>query len=243
MEILVIIVIAVVALIAYGAYSSSQARKSREETISRRKQYVESIAPNAQIIVNNGIHLFFKDDEQQIFGLDESGKTYNYAGLHCISSGSDTISFYHKESVSLCVGKDYSRQDSTVSIDHTSVLAIENAMMPILRRNLYVELLENGVRPTHEYVHEGIIWGCDINSKKFYNTSGSFQIYDFSYLRRVTVEDVSNNSLCSANFIVHVFIKQDYGWDDMECEIYFKSQDMTYHNLLAMFKGIRNRQS
>lgn len=134
------------------------------------------------------------------------------------------------------------RPDSTISLDHASVVAIENVMMPILRRNLYVELLENGIRPTHEYVHEGYIWGCDVKTKKFYNTEGFFQIYDFSDLHRVTIEDVSSNSLCSANYIVHVFIKQNDDGDDMESELYFKTQDKTYNNLLSMFKGIRNRQ-
>jgi len=242
MEILIIIVICIIALVVYGVHTASKNEKFMTETIERRKKYVESISPNAKIIVNNGIHLFFKDDERQFFGLDETGKTYSFGGLHHISTYKDGIGFFHKESVSLCVGKDYSRQDSTFSLDSGSVAAIADEMLPILRRNLHNKLFEEGISPTHEYEHRGEIWGCDIKSKKFFNTAGSFNIYNFSDLLRVTVEDLTNNTLYDGKFIIHVFAKSYFEWDDDEFEIHFKDKDSTFFNLLAMFKGIRNRQ-
>lgn len=59
MEVLIIFLIAIVALIIYGVYTSSKNEKYRAETIERRRRFVEEISPTAQIIVNNGTHLFF----------------------------------------------------------------------------------------------------------------------------------------------------------------------------------------
>lgn len=242
MEVLIIFLIAIVALIIYGVYTSSKNEKYRAETIERRRRFVEEISPTAQIIVNNGTHLFFIDNERQFFGADETRKTYSFAGLHNISTYKDGISFFHKDSMSLCVGKDYSHQETTVPLDAESVAAIAAVMLPVLHKNLYLELSEAGISPTHEYEHDGEFWGCDIYSKKFYNTAGCVHIFDFSDLRRVTIEDLTNNTLYDGKFIIHVFVKSDFGWDDEEFEIHFKEKDSIFHNLLAMFKGIQNRK-
>lgn len=236
------ILLGIVALIVVDSmYSSSKNDALRQETIERRKAYVASVSPTARIIVNNGTHLFFKDDIKQIFGIDESGKTYNFAGLHSIIVHRDGIDLMHRDSTSLCVGKDYSHQDTTFPLDFASVAAIKAELLPVLRKNLYTELQKAGISPTHEYEHDGEIWGCDINSKKFYTASGAFIIHNFSDLRRVTIEDLSNNSLCSSNYCIHVYVKWD-NYDDWEYEIYFQSKDATFDNLLAMFKGIQNRR-
>ncbi len=238
----VIILIITVAFIIFYTYASSQAAKFRSEVIERRKKYVQSVSPSARIIVNNGIHLFFKDDDQQVFGIDETGKTYSFSGLYNVSYYDDGIRFMHNDSVSMCVGKDYGHQETTVALDQTSVNAIAAEMMPVLRKNLYVELEKEGVTPTHEYEHEGEIWGCDLNTRKFFVAYGSFHVFDFSDLRRVTIEDLRNNRLYDGSYIIHVFVKSDFGWDDEEFEIHFKSQNSTFNNLLAMFKGIQNRK-
>jgi len=242
MGLFIFIVVIIVAVCIYAMVSSNERDKMRVEAIERRKKYVESISPGAKIIVNNGIHLFFKNDEQRVFGMDETGKTYGFDGLHNVSVYRDGISFFHTDSLSLCVGKNYSRQETTVSLDYASVAAIAAEMMPVLRQNLYKELSQEGVVPTHEYEHRGEIWGCDLNSRKFFCTAGCFQIHDFADLRRVTIEDLTNNTLYDGSYIIHVVVKNDYGWDDTDYEIHFHSQDSTFHNLLAMFKGIRNRQ-
>ena len=107
---------------------------------------------------------------------------------------------------------------------------------------MYAELSLAGITPTHEYEHEGTIWGCDLDARKFFTTYGMTQYYDFSYLRKVTVEDMRNNTLYDGSYIIHVIVKQDDGWEDTDFEISFHEQDATFYNLLAMFKGIRNRQ-
>ncbi len=243
MGFLIVILVVVVVIVAFGVYSSSQANKFREEIIAHRKKYVETICPTARIIVNNGTHLFFKDDEQQLFGLDETGKTYSFSGLHSISTFRDVIEFMHSDSMNLRVGRDYGQNyDTSISLDHASVIAIEQEMMPVLRKNLYAELEKEGVSPTHEYEHEGEIWGCDINSKKFYTTYGCSQVYNFSDLRRVTIEDLRDNTLYDGSYSIHVYVKSDYGWDDSVFDIHIGTVDSTYYNLLAMFKGIQNRK-
>lgn len=229
-------------LLISGMYAAKQKEQQFAEVIERRTGYVKSIAPDAQIIVNNGIHLFFLDKAQQIFGIDESGKTYSFSGLLSISAYKDGIIFYHREPVSLVVGKDYGHQNTTFPLNADYVKAIAREMLPILRSNMYAELSLAGITPTHEYEHEGTIWGCDLNTRKFYTTYGMTQYYDFSYLRRVTVEDMRNNSLYDGSYIIHVIVKQDDGWGDTDFEISFHEQDETYFNLLSMFKGIRNRQ-
>lgn len=241
MAFLAILLGIVAVIVVYSAYSSSKNEGLRQEAIERRNAYVASVSPTARIIVNNGIHLFFADDSKQIFGLDESGKTYNFSGLHSISVYKGGISFMHRDSISLCVGKDYSHRDTTFLLDSASIAAIKAELLPVLRKNLYAELQKAGIVPTHEYEHDGEIWGCDINSKKFYVTSGAFSIYDFSDLRRVTIEDLRDNSLYDGSYIIHVYVKWD-GYDDFEYDIHFKLKNATFDNLLAMFKGIQNRK-
>ncbi len=225
-----------VAIIAYGA------RSSHKEAIERRKAYVESLSPTARIIVNNGIHLFFKDDAKQTFGFDESGKTYNFSGLHSVSVYKDAISFMHIDANDVIIGKSVLNKESTFPLDAISIAAIKAELMPILRKNLYVELEKAGVSPTHEYEHDGEIWGCDINSKKFYVASGAFNVYDFLDLHRVTVEDLRNNSLYDGSYIIHVYVKWFLDDDDFDYQIHFNSKDSTFNDLLAMFKGIQNRK-
>lgn len=244
MEISVLFIISLgiaATMVTYCMRLSSKNNVLRQETIERRKAYVTSISPSARVIVNDGTHLFFKDDTKQIFGMDESGKTYSFSGLHSICVFRDSVSLMHRDSVSLWVGKDPSCQNTTSSLDSASIAAIKAELLPVLRKNLYVELEKHGVSPTHEYEHDGEIWGCDTNSGKFYVASGDFSIYNFSDLRRVAIEDLRNNSLFDGSYIIHVYVEWDSTGDDFDYEIHFKSKNATFHDLLAMFKGIRNR--
>ena len=76
-------------------------------------------------------------------------------------------------------------------------------------------------------------------SKSFH---GTISVFKFSDLRRVTVDDLRNNSLYNGSYIIHVFVKDEYSYNDLEFDIHIHTPDETYYNLLAMFKGIRNRQ-
>lgn len=189
------LLIIILTVVIYIVCISIKATQQRQEKIERRKAYVESLGANTRVIVNNGTHLFFKNDEQQFFGLDEYGKKYSFEGLHSISRSKDGISFMHKDSVSLCIGKDYSHQSATIPLDAACVSAIYSEMVPVLRKNLHKFLEENGVHPTHEYELDGEIWGCDLDSQQFYCVYGCPQIYPFSDLIRVTVEDLRTNTL------------------------------------------------
>lgn len=243
MPLMIILLVIVVGIIIYVSYSSVQMKNRCAEIVERRRQYVEKLGPSTRIIVNNGTHFFFKDDEKQFFGIDESGRTYSFSGLHSVSKYKDGISFMHKDSVSLLVGKDYGHQESTISLDPVSINAIYAEIMPVLRRNLREELDRYSISPTHEYELDGEIWGCDINSKQFYCVYGSPQVFNFSDLLQVTVEDLRNNTLYDGSYIIHVYVKNDIPeLGDREFDIHIKTPDTIYYNLLAMFKGIRNRQ-
>jgi len=242
MEILIIIALVVIVLVIYGVYSSSQKEKMLNEVKERRQKYVESIGPNARVIVNNGIHFFFKDDVQKIFGIDESGKTYDFENLTSISILKDAIHFYHMKTASLCVGKDVVHPEGTFPLTSTSLGLISSEMMPVLRNNLKRELDVHAIIPTYQYEHEGIIWGCDIESRMFYMTYGSIQIHPFSDLKRFTVEDMRSNSLYSGNYMMSLYIKSDFFPDDDVYELSFDSMDSTFNNLLSMFKEIRKRR-
>ncbi|MBE6719174.1 MAG: hypothetical protein E7571_00780 [Ruminococcaceae bacterium] len=253
--VIIIIVIIIAALVMYSVNSSSKTKqeqaainelrkKQQEEKIENRKNYVESLGPSTRIIINDGIHLFFKNDKEEYFGLDETGKTYSFDGLLHINKETTGISFVHKDSYDLCVGKCIGNPGSANPISLTSVNQIYAEMKPILRNNLYKMLEEYGVTPTHEYEWDTDIFGCDINSKQFYFTYGCPQVYDFSALHKVTIEDLSHNNLSDANYVIHVYLWfDDSFYDDFPyIDLYFDYKDATFNSLLAMFKGIKNRQ-
>ncbi len=95
MTILIILLVILAAVIIYNACSSSKATKRnanvydhdnnatnrKNEVIERRKVFVESKWPDARIVVNDGVHLFFKDDAHHFFGCDESEKIYRFEDL------------------------------------------------------------------------------------------------------------------------------------------------------------------
>lgn len=240
----VLIIIVAVVLIVAIFYSSNKAKKVREEAIQRRKNFVLSFSPNARIIVNDGNYIFFKDDSNQVFGVDESGKTYSYSGLRSINFTQDSFHFYHEntECGGVCLGKSPYPSDTFPSLGIDSVSAISSVMFPILQDNLHKKLASCGITPTHEYVNRGVIWGCDINTKMFYNTFAYFQIHEFHKLLKVTMQDVTENSDWKCSYIITVTIKGEDGWDDDETDIYVDDKT-TLNNLMAMFKGIKDRQN
>lgn len=244
MKLLIAVLVVILVIIVFFTIDSSRAKKIREENIARRNKYVESIGPNARAIVNDSLHLFFKDDVQEIFGVNDSGTTYSFDGLLSINKNRDGIAFLHKDAIGfLTVGKDTMQDKLTFALDDFAINDIYTEMMPVLRKNLKKELVRNGVNPTHEIVHDGEIWGCDLNSKQWYCAYGCPQVYKFSDLKKVTIDDVSNNSLCESNYIVNVYVEhEDTLVDYPDFTLYFDSKDAIFNNLLAMFKGIRNRQ-
>lgn len=241
---LALIIIVAVVLIVMIFYSSNKAKKTREEVIQQKKNFVVSFSPNARIIVNNGNYLFFMDDAKQVFGVDDSGNTYSYSGLRSINIYKDAIHFSHDNASyqGIQIGKSAFPNDTAIPLDSGSISEISSVMFPILRNNLHSKLKSCGITSTHEYVNRGEIWGCDINSKIFYNTHAYFQIHSFHKLLNVTMQDVTGNPNWKCSYILTVTIKGEDGWDDDETEIYVDDKT-TLNNLLAMFKGIKDRQN
>ena len=239
-----VIILAFFALACYGLCVQLDDNQRRKDTVERGKKVVESIGPKAQILVNNGVHLFYMDDVQQVFGIDHSGKTYSYEGLISISKNSDSIYLYHKDTTTLVVGKDIMHKATTVALKPAEIEEIYLGMMMVLRTNVSKVLQEYDVVPTHVYEHDGTIIGCDLNSEQFYIVDGSPIVFRFSDLKSVKIDDVSNNSLCSSNYIIRIHVINDEIWDEdgFEYEIYFDTQDADFYGILAMLKGIRNRQ-
>lgn len=238
------LIVVLVVIVGIAIYSSTQNSKQRQSIIERRKNFVTSFSPSARIVLNNGNYLFFFDDEKQVFGVDESGTTYSYEGLRCISTGNSHIHIGHNNASwkGLELGKSITSDDTAIPLDSASISAIENATLPILRKNLHEKLSRLNITPTHEYVNEGIIWGCDINTKMFYNTWVHIQIHDFSKLLSVKMEDYSDNpNWLGYSYAIDVTIKGDDGWEDNEIRIPIHDQT-TLNNFLSMFKGIKNRQ-
>ena len=241
MIILHIILLLSIAIFVLAVISMYESNKKKAEIKEQREKSVHSLFPNAQIILNDGVNLFFKDDTQKVFGTDCSGKTYSYAGLQSVICYKDCVDLYHEYN---CISIGASpRLDTLTAISEIDVDTICSEMLPIVKRNLYLYLKNHNIRPTHEYYHQGEIWGCDINSKKFYTTCASPQIYDFGELKKVTIEDLSNNRLCSANYLIHVVVRKEDDLTDFddEYDLYFQAQDVLYFNFLSFFKGIKNR--
>lgn len=242
MVLFIIILIIVAIFIVHNLSTTAEDKKTKNETIERRERFVKTISPNARCVVNNGTHLFFIDDVQQTFGADESGKIYSFEGLNSIAKYDDAITIYHKDSSGgICIGKDVLKS-YTLPLDISSIISIYSEMKPILRKKLYQELSKYNIKPTHEYECDGHIWGCDINARKFYTTTAFTQIFDFDDLISVTIDNVENNIYTNAARIINISVWADYSDEPVEMEIFFKTLGATYNNMLAMFKGIRNRQ-
>lgn len=236
-----IIIIAIVVIVAIFN-SSKKNNNPYKEIIAQRKEFVTSLSSTARIIVNNGTHLFFMDDTKQVFGVDDSGTTYSYSGIKSFQTGNTYVSICHKDSTfGLELGKSNCSKEDAVPIDSASISLITNAIVTIARNNIHKELKDMDITPTHEYVSRGAIWGCDINSYKFYFTCGYLHICDFSKFVKVEFHDFSHNpSYLGCSYRIYVTIKGDDGTDDDE---WINIDDRsTLDNLLAMFKGIKNRQ-
>lgn len=241
MDVLLVILIIFLGTMIFCSCMRSQVEQTTKE---RREKYAHSLGPSVRILVNDGVHFFFKDDEHEFFGLDESGKTYSFSGLESISKRQDSISLHHATAFALLIGKDIGHPDTTTALDSSPIDLIYSEMMPILRKNVQRELNRYGIVPTHEYERDGYIFGCDLHSKQFYCVYACISVHDFSELKRVTVTDVSKNRLCSANYIISVYIKDPVKVfeESPSYTLYFDEKDAFFYNLLAMFKGIRNRQ-
>lgn len=243
MPVLIIIVV-IVTIVAIYSFSNKK-NNPYKEIIEQRKSFVTSLSPTAQIIVNNGTHLFFMDDAKQVFGVDDSGTTYSYSGVKCLEAGNTYVDIIHQKeknwSNRLELGKSNTSKEGAVPIDSASISLIINAMLPIARKNMYEELKKINLTPTHEYVNRGEIWGCDINTHKFYFTYGSLYICDFSQLVKVEFDDLSiNPGYFGCSYRIYVTIRDDDGEDDYWINV---DDKITLNNLLAMFKGIKNRQN
>ena len=185
---MIIVLVVIVGFIISGS-------SHNKAIIKRRTDFVTSFLPNARIIVNSGKHLFFMDDVKQVFGIDDSGTTYSYSGLNCIVKHKSSVHFGHEKASykGLEIGKGLFSDSTAVALDNVSIRAIVDTMLPILRKNLHNKLRSLGITPTHEYVNRGVIWGCDINTKMFYTTQAYIEIYPFSKLLNVTMQDLSDN--------------------------------------------------
>jgi len=237
-----IIIIAIIVIVAI--FSSRNKNNPHKEIIEQRKRFVESLSPTARIIVNNGTHLFFMDDVKQTFGIDDSGTTYSYSELRSISTGNSHVDFSHPKGSwnRLEIGKSNLSEEGAIPLDRTSISLITNAILPIARKNIHEKLSVQNITPTHEYVNRGGILGCDINSHMFYFTYGFLQVFDFSKLVKVEFDDFSANpNYLGFSYRLFVYIKGDSGKDDED--FWFNIDDRsTLDKLLAMFKGIKNRQ-
>lgn len=239
MELYIIGFIIVGIFAAYFLYNKSSANKVNTEIIERRKNFVSSKSPTARVIVNNGTHLFYIDSEQGYFGVDETDKTYDLENMQSVNIYKEGISIIHNTTF-LYIGREPSRANETTPLDSISISLIAAVVLPVLRENLHKKLVTHGIEPTLEYEHDGTICGCDLSSKVFYTTFGSISLYDFSALRSVKVEDLSNNTLYDGNYIIRIAIKTDFSWDD-EIDFTFYSKNKMFYDLLTMFKEIKKR--
>ena len=81
-----------------------------------------------------------------------------------------------------------------------------------------------------------------MQSKFFYSTFGCTHIYPFSALNRITVEDMTNNSLYDGSYILSLYIKSDVFDDDDQFDLTFHAMDAKFNSMLTMFKEIRKRR-
>lgn len=239
MEIFIVLLMIVVIIGICCLCNKSSKDKAREEIIERRKNFVSAKSPTARVIVNNGTHLFYIDSEQGYFGVDETDKTYDLKNIQSVNIYKNCITIIHNTTF-IHIGKDPCKPNETISLDVVSVSLIAAVVMPVLRENLHKKLEECDIKPTLEYEHDGIIWGCDLSSKFFYSTFAYIGIYEFSDLRSVVVDDMFSNTLYDANYIIRVSIKSGFDWDN-DIDLNFYSKNAMFYDLLTMFKEIKKR--
>ena len=235
---IVLLIIAVIVAVCYFCNKASN-DKAREEIIERRKNFVSAKSPTARVIVNNGTHLFYIDSERGYFGVDETDKTYDLENIQSVNTYKDCITIIHNNDF-LHIGRDPSKYEETVPLDILSVSLIAAVVLPVLKDNLHRKLAEYGVVPNFEYEHDGIIWGCDLNSKIFFSTFGYIRLHPFSDLVSVNVEDLSSNTLYDGNYIINISIKTMFDFND-DIDITFYTRDSKYYDMLTMFKEIKKR--
>lgn len=239
MEIFIVLLVVAVIVAICVLTNKSANEKANAEIIERRKNFVVAKSPTARVIINNGIYLFYIDSEQGHFGLDESGKTYKLDEIQSVNTYKDCITIIHNNDF-LHIGRDPSKYEETVPLDILSVSLIAAVVLPVLKDNLHRKLAEHGVVPNFEYEHDGIIWGCDLNSKIFFSTFGYIRLHPFSDLLSVNVEDLSSNTLYDGNYIINISIKTMFDFND-DIDITFYTRDNKYYDMLTMFKEIKKR--
>ena len=237
-------------------------RRLLNRKMELRMNFVNTNFPDANIIVNNGDYLFFLDHSKQIFGIDTTGIVYKFSELSGINYYNDLLIIHveGKEN-SLKMGKNtLSKFSIPLAWRHISNIVTE--LLPILKKNLYVQLNTLNVKPTHEYFVNGVIWGCDINSKIFFNTYIYTQVFKFSDLINIKVDDFSDYFSDVYEYIIQVSVKNKLTVDDdiLDCDLIeyrrlgvdskintnIESFDIeifdrnTYVNLITMFKEIIN---
>lgn len=239
MEIFIVLLVVAVIVAICVLTNKSANEKANAEIIERRKNFVVAKSPTARVIINNGIYLFYIDSEQGHFGLDESGKTYKLDEIQSVNTYKDCITIIHNNDF-LHIGRDPSKYEETAPLDILSVSLIAAVVLPVLKDNLHRKLAEHGVVPNFEYEHDGIIWGCDLNSKIFFSTFGYIRLHPFSDLLSVNVEDLSSNTLYDGNYIINISIKTMFDFND-DIDITFYTRDNKYYDMLTMFKEIKKR--
>lgn len=255
MTALIIIMVILLAVLPFSSFfnknsqSIKQENNPKKEIIDRRRKFVASLSPTAKIIVNNGTFLFFIDNTNQVFGIDDSGITYCFSDVAALQTGYTYITIYlnhiQYSNPYLELGKSNLSKEDAIPIDGASIYLITNALLPIVRKNIHKTLTEMAITPTHEYVNRGDILGCDINSRKFYFTFGSLHINDFSQLINVEVDDFTiNPSYFGCSYRISVTIEEKDTVLDTDKNEYWINVDEReiLNDLLAMFKGIKNRQ-
>lgn len=212
----------------------------KARTIQKNEMAINSICPRARILVNTDQYVFFVDDEMCTFGFDISGHMYRWTGIKAVFSSLNSIRLTHEDIPQDVEFGFYGQRMKPLS--YSEVKAIEKEALVYVRKKLNITLQEHGVIPTHEYLHDGTIWGCDINSKQFYTTYSRAEVFDFADLMEVTIEDVSLNKNYGSKYIIHARVDDKLFPEGFEYDISFDEKNALFYDLLSMFKGIRARQ-
>lgn len=202
---IILVVIAVLCSIASIGYLASS-KKEILNRIDKRRTYVESIGSQARVIVNNGYHLFWIDDATQTYGTDCSGKRYDLNAVFALKTHEGGLSIQQRATPQFIdVGKAF---ECKIPITVDEITAIKKELMVYIRKKLDDTLASYGVISTHEYEYNGVIWGCDLNSKLFYTTYAGAEVYKFSDLISVAIDNgydaVTNIKLTYKRILVYV---------------------------------------
>ena len=226
--------------VLFCIYLDAKGKKQRQKSIKEIDEYVKQLGDDIRVVVNDGRNLFYVDDVTQTYGIDKSGKKYNFDDINSVSTHKGGLTIQQGDGGFIEIGKTINNLNIMSQWDINSILV--EVQKPI-KYKLSRRLEANGITPRAIFDCSGSLWGCDLDSRVFFTTKGGISFYNFSDFLGATVEDPPELKGMDAAAIIHLRVKSECDLSgEFEYDIYFNEKNGAYFGMIDMIKGIKNRR-